>query len=887
VRSPRPSGTTSSSPVAWRGWAAELAGRLAPGDACAVCGATEHPAPATPPAGGVVDEAQVRRAREHADGQAALRDEALAAVADLRRELAAAEAVAGDTPLAALRAAAAEAAAAHAGARAEATRAGALAAELRALDAGREEALAARGASAVAAAAAGTEADARAGALEGERAAVHAARAGHPTVAARVAELEDTARRCEAAAQAAEAAGAARAEAGAAGERAAAAAAAAGFADVAALTGALRPPERVSALERQVGAWDAGLVERRTAAAREDLVAAAGAPAPDVAARAAEAQAAAAAAERAQRDLAIADARATGLADLEPVLAAAVAEAGPARTHARLVRELAGLADGTSASNRKRMRLSAYVLAARLEEVAAAASVRLAQMSGGRYALEHADDGAHGGRRGGLDLVVVDAWTGRARVPASLSGGETFQASLALALGLADVVTAEAGGARLETLFIDEGFGSLDDEGSLDEVLDVLDRLRDGGRAGRDRVPRRRAAPAHPDAGARGEGARGLAGPRGLTPPRRRPPCPPPRRPSPSSRTTRTRRSPGCGRRRPCAGSRRSTGGSSRGATSCSRSCATPGRSPSTTRASRPAASSGRACSAATAPSTAATASRSRPPFRRRDVLDRFSGPVAAEVDRLIDGFAADGRAELRTAFAGPLAAAVVAHALGLGGVRTSEVLGWYAGIVGAVTAVSAGRPLPEEGPRGFAALAAAMEPELDRDARSSLVAAAAAGAGALERHEVVANAAVLLFGGIETTEGMIATAIAHLLGAPEQLALVRPTPALLPGAVEESLRLEPAAATVDRYATRDVALGGAGSRPATLVLASIAAANRDLPHVPRARRPRRPPRAEPARDVRRGAARLHRDAPGPARGARRARPAARAPARAGPRSGP
>ncbi len=68
-------------------------------------------------------------------------------------------------------------------------------------------------------------------------------------------------------------------------------------------------------------------------------------------------------------------------------------------------------------------------------------------------------------------------------MPSSLSGGETFQASLALALGLADVVTAEAGGARLETLFIDEGFGSLDDEGSLDEVLDVLDRLRDGGRA--------------------------------------------------------------------------------------------------------------------------------------------------------------------------------------------------------------------------------------------------------------------------------------------------------------------------------------------------------------------------------------------------------------------
>jgi exonuclease SbcC len=77
----------------------------------------------------------------------------------------------------------------------------------------------------------------------------------------------------------------------------------------------------------------------------------------------------------------------------------------------------------------------------------------------------------------------VDAWTGRHRPPSSLSGGETFLASLALALGLADVVTAEAGGARLETLFVDEGFGSLDDEGTLDEVLEVLDGLRDGGRA--------------------------------------------------------------------------------------------------------------------------------------------------------------------------------------------------------------------------------------------------------------------------------------------------------------------------------------------------------------------------------------------------------------------
>ncbi len=76
---------------------------------------------------------------------------------------------------------------------------------------------------------------------------------------------------------------------------------------------------------------------------------------------------------------------------------------------------------------------------------------------------------------------MLDAWTGVERDPASLSGGESFSASLALALGLADVVTAEAGGTLLETLFVDEGFGSLDED-TLDEVMGVLDGLRDGGR---------------------------------------------------------------------------------------------------------------------------------------------------------------------------------------------------------------------------------------------------------------------------------------------------------------------------------------------------------------------------------------------------------------------
>jgi exonuclease SbcC len=137
--------------------------------------------------------------------------------------------------------------------------------------------------------------------------------------------------------------------------------------------------------------------------------------------------------------------------------------------------------DGTGGENSRRMPLSAFVLAARLEQVAEAASARLGQMSGARYSLVHSDATEKGSRRSGLGLQVVDSWTGRHRDTASLSGGEAFYTSLALALGLADVVTAEAGGTTIETLFVDEGFGSLDDD-TLEEVLDVIDALRSGGR---------------------------------------------------------------------------------------------------------------------------------------------------------------------------------------------------------------------------------------------------------------------------------------------------------------------------------------------------------------------------------------------------------------------
>ena len=121
------------------------------------------------------------------------------------------------------------------------------------------------------------------------------------------------------------------------------------------------------------------------------------------------------------------------------------------------------------------------MLSSRLQQVVAAANERLHGMSDERYTLEHSSARGVGEVRGGLSLLVRDEWTGESRDPATLSGGETFVTSLALALGLADVVTQEAGGSSIDTLFIDEGFGTLDPE-TLDDVMDTLDTLRDGGR---------------------------------------------------------------------------------------------------------------------------------------------------------------------------------------------------------------------------------------------------------------------------------------------------------------------------------------------------------------------------------------------------------------------
>jgi cytochrome P450 len=224
--------------------------------------------------------------------------------------------------------------------------------------------------------------------------------------------------------------------------------------------------------------------------------------------------------------------------------------------------------------------------------------------------------------------------------------------------------------------------------------------------------------------------------------------------------------------------------------------------------------------------------SANRDPFARAFRLDavreRFTEVVRVETDLLIDTFADDGHTELRRSVAGPLAVRVMIVALGLEQTPPQTVLGWYDAIVGAVTDITAGSAVPAAGSNAYAELAASIDRASAGDADSSLVAAAAGVAGGLSSEQVASNAAVLLFGGIETTEGMIANLVLHVLRDEAQRDLLRADPGLLPNAVDESLRLEPAAAVIDRYATRDAELGGVSIGKGDPVTLSIAGANRD-----------------------------------------------------------
>ncbi|HET9997291.1 MAG TPA: SMC family ATPase [Nocardioides sp.] len=255
----------------------------------------------------------------------------------------------------------------------------------------------------------------------------------------------------------------------------------AGFPDLRAALEAALPDERVAELQAAVDDHARRLAAATAVLDDPALRAAAAAEPPDLASLEATYDAAAHelttthAAERREA------ARAVRLAELDRRLTDAVAAWGPVRAELELVAALASFVEGKSADNRLQMRLSAYVLGYRLSQVVAAANERLASMSDRRYSLEHTGRRGAGERRGGLSLLVRDDWSGESRDPATLSGGETFVVSLALALGLADVIVHEVGGTTLDTLFVDEGFGSLDAD-TLDDVMDTLDSLRDGGR---------------------------------------------------------------------------------------------------------------------------------------------------------------------------------------------------------------------------------------------------------------------------------------------------------------------------------------------------------------------------------------------------------------------
>ncbi|MFE2280101.1 AAA family ATPase [Streptomyces sp. NPDC059454] len=462
------------------GIAAELADGLTDGEPCAVCGATEHPAPARK-VDGHVDRATEERAladHQRADDHRAEAERRLGAV---REELAAARAEAGDTATGQLVREAEELERQYTQARDAASVLHAEQERLRRAEREHELRITAQREAAVRAASRvghRERLDREHAALEQELA---QARGDATSVAARAAQLERGVAHLTDAADAARAAEDAAQRLKEADARLADAAFRAGFDTPWAAAEVLLDDTAHRELQQRLNAWQHEEAAVRAVLAEPETAAAAQQPPADLG----SAQRAAEDADRRVREAAsardAADRRCAELDRLSARATASVRRLGPLREEYDRVARMAGLTAGTSADNERKMRLESYVLAARLEQVAAAATVRLHRMSSGRYTLVHSDDRTGRGRSG-LGLHVVDAWTGRERDTATLSGGETFFASLALALGLADVVTDEAGGVRLDTLFIDEGFGSLDDQ-TLDEVLDVLDSLRERDRS--------------------------------------------------------------------------------------------------------------------------------------------------------------------------------------------------------------------------------------------------------------------------------------------------------------------------------------------------------------------------------------------------------------------
>jgi len=496
--------------AAWQsGQAAVLAASLKPGAPCPVCGSTEHPAPAAPGEAAPPGDDALDAARAVLDGLFAERDAARQRLADASqvREQAATErdqlilALGDDAALSVAacderaRVAAEESAAAETAGQ---TLPALEEAERRTV-AARDEALDHAQAAESAAATRRTEAEALAAALVERRRGVPAELTGPEALDAALAAAQAIARDLDAALEdarlaalaAAVALEKARADATHATDRATAAREASSkaaerfaarldeqdFLDTAAWRATLREPTQLAALSDEVRIYDGEAIAARAKLEQAEQ-AADGLKAPDL-----EALQAAAASTRARADEAALvkarlDARHDALAAARHALDRIAAESAGLDEEYAVVGRIAQVATG---DNPLRLNFQRFVLGVHLDRVLEIASLRLREMTGRRYELERSGQTHGRARAAGLDLDVFDAWTGESRPVSTLSGGESFMAALSLALGLAEAVQEFSGGIRLDTVFVDEGFGSLDPE-ALDQAISTLTTLQENGR---------------------------------------------------------------------------------------------------------------------------------------------------------------------------------------------------------------------------------------------------------------------------------------------------------------------------------------------------------------------------------------------------------------------
>ena len=252
---------------------------------------------------------------------------------------------------------------------------------------------------------------------------------------------------------------------------------------------AVRTPERIDALEQAVAAYELEHARLLEGFGREAIVAvaaraAAGEQAPDDLQGVREqVEQLRAAVHRLTLREGERESLLRSLQALRGEYAAFRAKTAQRYDRAQMLANLAAAARGdTLGGYEHQVDLVSYVLGAEFERILQSASLHLDRMSEGRYGMVFSDHRAKGSRSGGgLNLEITDTWTGEPREASSLSGGESFLASLSLALGLAEVVQANNGGIELDTLFIDEGFGTLDAE-TLDMVMGTIESLRDSGR---------------------------------------------------------------------------------------------------------------------------------------------------------------------------------------------------------------------------------------------------------------------------------------------------------------------------------------------------------------------------------------------------------------------